>query len=107
MPGLQLEQPENITTRNEVTRWFRVAILDLLYVANMLTSGNENNAGLGIIPFPDSVWICENTLRETSPYVSIRLCRFDVHFLHCHWYRAIVLCLSSRPISFDKERWSK
>ena len=29
-PGLQLERPENVTTRNEVTRWFGVALLDVL-----------------------------------------------------------------------------
>ena len=69
-PGLQLGVP---TTRMEVVRWFGTIVLDLLYAANMQTSGTGNNMGFGIEQFPDNVWFCDNTLRSTSAYVSIKL----------------------------------
>ena len=71
-PGVQFQVPENITARKEHIRWFGVILLDVLYMANTLT-GTDNNMGLGINRLPDNTWFCDNTLRHTSIYVSIKL----------------------------------
>jgi len=47
----------------------------------MLTSGTENNVGFGVIPLPDTVWICGDTLRDVTPFVSIRV--RDLLFVLC------------------------
>lgn len=47
--------------------------LNVLYTTDMLTSDTENNVDFGVISFPDSVWICGDTLREITPFVSIRV----------------------------------
>jgi hypothetical protein len=72
-PGIQYGVAENITTRREFTRWFGVVLLDILYAANTLTSGIDNNVGLGINPYDDGIWFCDNTLRYVSTYVSIKV----------------------------------
>ena len=71
--GIQYGLSENLTTRREVTRWFGVILLDILYMANTLTSGTDNNMGLGINRYEDSTWFCDNTLRYVSTYVSIKV----------------------------------
>src|SRR5437762_12482599 len=59
--GLQYDQ--NVSTRNEVSRWFGTSILFSLYVADMVTSGTDNDWGYGINHSADEVWFCDSTLR--------------------------------------------
>ena len=69
--NIQFGFPQNVSTRSEVTRWFGVSILYTLYMADILTSGTDNDFGLGIIPFRDA-WFCDKTLRVTPGYSSLK-----------------------------------
>ena len=40
--NLQVGNPDNLTTRTEIVRWFGTSILNILYQAQMYTS-SENN----------------------------------------------------------------
>ena len=70
MPDLQLASP---TTKIEVTRWFGIAILNILNAAYITTSGRQNNWDFGTIQFPDMAWVCDGTLRFSTDYTSVKL----------------------------------
>src|SRR5215471_4871434 len=55
--GVQLDG--NVSTRREVSRWYGVSILYTLYMADMVTSGTDNDWGFGISPLLDEVWFCD------------------------------------------------
>ena len=61
MPGFQVASPENVTTRREVVRWFGLVLLDIHYIADLLTSGTENDIGWGIRELDYTAWVCDNT----------------------------------------------
>ena len=71
LANTQFGFPQNVSTRSEVTRWFGVSMLYSLYMADILTSGTDNDLGFGIIPFRDA-WFCDNTLRVTPGYSSLK-----------------------------------
>ena len=68
-PGIQYAQ--NVSSRNEITRWFGVSILVLLYFPQVVTSGIDNDWGFGINPLNES-WICDSTLRISPTHVSVK-----------------------------------
>ena len=68
-PGIQYGQ--NVSSRNEITRWFGVSILVLLYFPQVVTSGIDNDWGFGINPLNES-WICDSTLRISPTYISVK-----------------------------------
>jgi hypothetical protein len=73
--GLQYGNPHNITTRQEVTRWFGIGILFALNLAQLATSG-VNDWGGGIWDFKNATghhFVCDGTLRITSDYTSVNL----------------------------------
>jgi hypothetical protein len=92
--SVQYGNPQNISTRTEVTRWFGIAMLSALNMAEMYTSGTDSDWGLGIIKFPDQYWFCDKTLRTDPLYVSVyvhtlllilfgaALVELIAHFLH-------------------------
>ena len=44
-----------------------------MYVAQMLTSGNDNDWGFGINQLADNTWFCDRTLRISPMYKSVTL----------------------------------
>lgn len=79
--SVQFGQPENVTTRAEVTRWFGVSMLYTLNWAQVLTSGTDNDWGFGIFRYPDWVSTCDNTLRTSAEYTSLNLIGLIVLFI--------------------------
>jgi hypothetical protein len=69
--GLQVGLPEAVSTRREFTRWFGVAMLYALNVANMLTSGTDNDWGYGITSLEGLAWFCDKTLRISAEHQSV------------------------------------
>ena len=71
MGGIQMGNPQNISTRTEVTCWFGITVLYSLNMAKMFTSGTDNDWGFGIEQWPDQFWFCDKTLRIDPLYVSV------------------------------------
>lgn len=71
--GNQFGSPQNVSTRSEVTRWFGVIMLNLLYAAQVFTSGSNNDWGFGIREYSDDTWLCNQTLRLTSDFIAVNL----------------------------------
>jgi hypothetical protein len=73
--GTQIGDPSNLTARIELTRWFGVSVIYSLYLAQMVTSGTDNDRGFGIMPFPSNPthWVCSGTLRISSEFTSLDL----------------------------------
>jgi len=94
-PGVQTLPPEKVNTRREVLRWFATVLLDLYYAPQMLTSGTDNDNGAGIIPWSDMAWICDSTLREKSPFVSIRIRDLMIAFV-CFTLSFVHFCTIQR-----------
>ena len=69
--NIQYGDPRNLTTHTEVTRWFGIAMLTALNMAQFYTSGTDNNWGYGIVDFNNSAWFCDKTLRINPRYVSL------------------------------------
>lgn len=70
MNSIQYDQ--NVSSRNEITRWFGVSLLFFLYMPQMWTSGTDNDWGFGIVPLNQS-WICDSTLWTYPTYVSAKV----------------------------------
>ena len=69
--GFQVGNANNVTTRQEVTRWFVVGILFVLYIAQSATSGT-NDWGGGTIDFGKvHHFVCDSTLHFTSDYTTV------------------------------------
>lgn len=71
--GTQFGSLQNVSTRSEVTRWFGTVILNLLYTAQVFTSGSDNDWGFGIQQYSPDIWLCNQTLRLTSDFISVNL----------------------------------
>lgn len=68
----QFGDPRNVSTRTEVTRWFGVAMLTALNIAQFYTSSNTDNEWeYGIVKLPNTCWFCDKTLRIDPLYVSV------------------------------------
>jgi hypothetical protein len=75
--GIQFGTNATVTTRAEVTRWFGSLIFFYLYLAQVATSGADNNWGFGIKPLPATQgqmhWVCSSTLISSASFTSLNL----------------------------------
>jgi hypothetical protein len=75
--GVQFGTNATITTRAETTRWFGTLIFFYLYLAQIATSGVDNDWGFGIRPLPAKQgrmhWVCSNTLISSASFTSLNL----------------------------------